>query len=78
MERKDEMKKWPVRAMSKAEIGSAYAPCLLPHSAVKRLMQWISINPQLTEALLATGYRKNQRVFTIRQVQLIFEHLGEP
>ena len=47
-------------------------------SAIKRLMQWISINPQLTEALLATGYRKNQRVFTIRQVQLIFEHLGEP
>ena len=51
---------------------------MLPHSAVKRLMQWISINPALKDAQRATGYHKHQKVFTIRQVQLIFEHLGEP
>jgi hypothetical protein len=29
-------------------------------------------------ALLATGYRVNDRHFTRRQVMLIFEYLGEP
>ena len=72
------MKRWALKPMSKAEIGCAYAPCMLPHSAVKRLMQWISINPALKDAQRATGYHKHQKVFTIRQVQLIFEHLGEP
>ena len=71
------MKRWPVKAMSKTEIGCAYAPFLQPHSAVKRLMQWISINPTLTTALQATGYHKNQKMLTARQVALIFEHLGE-
>ena len=32
----------------------------------------------LLPALLATGYRVNDRHFTRRQVQLIFEYLGEP
>ena len=32
----------------------------------------------LLPALLATGYRVNDRHFTRRQVQLIFDYLGEP
>lgn len=34
--------------------------------------------PPLTEALRQTGYYTKQRLFTSRQVALIFEYLGEP
>ncbi|WP_350206529.1 DUF4248 domain-containing protein [Ekhidna sp.] len=30
------------------------------------------------EALKATGYHRNQKILTPRQVKLIFERLGEP
>ena len=65
-------------AMSKAQLGMAYSPDLEPASSVKRLMQWISYNPQLVDALAATGYRKTQKLFTARQVDLIYTYLGEP
>ena len=67
-----------IRAMSKAEIAAAYAPCLTPHGAVNRLMAWIRHNPELTEMLERSGYRKQQKLFTSYQVRLIFDYLGEP
>ena len=65
-------------AQSKTQLGLAYAPNLEPSSAVKRLVQWISYNPDLSAALAATGYRKTQKLFTARQVALIYQYLGEP
>jgi hypothetical protein len=32
----------------------------------------------LSRELLISGYRRNQKVFTVRQVELIFHYLGEP
>ena len=66
------------RPMGKGELAMKYAPNLLPDSAVKRLMKWIRLHPQLTAALEATHYDPKQRIFTVRQVELIFEYLGEP
>ena len=43
-----------------------------------RLAAWIRLNRPLTEALRQTGYYTKQRLFTSRQVALIFEYLGEP
>lgn len=67
-----------VRPMSKSELAMAYAPTLTPQSAVNRLMDWIRHNPELSAALLRTGYRKSQKLFTSLQVRLIFDYLGEP
>ena len=66
------------RSMGKSELAMAYAPELTPHSAVKRLMKWLSINPALMAALRETHYYSTQKVLTARQVQLIYHYLGEP
>ena len=71
-------KEWRVRAYYKGELAQAYAPELSPGSALNRLMHWIKLNTQLTQALEQTGYHRTQRLFTSRQVAMIFEHLGEP
>lgn len=75
---KEEIKTYTVRPMSKSELAMAYAPTLTTQGAVNRLMEWIHHNPELTEALLRTGYRKTQKLFTSLQVRTIFSYLGEP
>ena len=67
-----------IRPYYKSELAEAYAPYLAPGSALNRLTLWIKTNTRLTEALKETDYRVTQRMFTSRQVALIFEHLGEP
>ena len=74
----EEIRSWRVRPMSKSEIAMAYAPNLTPQGAVNRLMAWIHQNPELTEALERTGYRKTQKLLTSLQVRTIFSYLGEP
>lgn len=64
--------------MPKYELAQMYAPELTVHSAVNRLMHWIQHHPQLWHELLLTGYRKNAKLFSPRQVELIVEFLGEP
>ena len=64
--------------MSKMELAMLYAPNLTPQGAVNRLIDWIRHNPELTESLLRTGYRKSQKLLTSLQVRIIFDYLGEP
>ena len=67
-----------IQPYSKSELAQAYAPNITPQAALNRLATWIQINLPLLEALRQTGYYNKQRVFTSRQVALIFEFLGEP
>ena len=69
---------WEAHPYSKRELAMAYAPEISPTSAVNRLKLWIRHNGELYEALLKTGYRDRQRLFSSRQVELIFEFLGKP
>jgi hypothetical protein len=55
-----------------------YFPIGSASNALRRLNRYIHHAHGLLPALLATGYRVNDRHFTRRQVQLIFEYLGEP
>ena len=71
-------KEYRIRPYYKSELAEAYAPFLTTHSALNRLALWIDLNAPLSEALAQTGYRRTQRIFTSRQVALIFEYLGEP
>ena len=76
--KQEDIKEWAVRPMSKSELAMAYAPHLTQGGAVNRLMDWIHHNPELTEALLRSGYRKSQKLLTSLQVRTIFSYLGEP
>ncbi|MCH5292107.1 MAG: DUF4248 domain-containing protein [Treponema sp.] len=64
--------------MSKGELARLYAPDLTPHSAVNRLMKWVSLHPQLSAELAANGYRKTSRMLTSLHVGLIVKYLGAP
>ena len=48
------------------------------NSATTHLKRWIDRNESLKNELTETGYMEGQRVFTPRQVELVFRHLGEP
>ena len=67
-----------IKSYSKSVLAVAYAPDIAPASAVARLNRWIHKCRPLYEALLFTGYYETQKVFTAKQVALIFEYLGEP
>lgn len=70
--------KWPVRPYYKSELAAAYAPNISPVSALNRLAQWLKHNSLLHTALLQTGYKTRQHVFTSMQVELIFKYIGRP
>lgn len=70
--------KTPVESMTMTELALLYAADLTPHSAVNRLMKWISKIPKLVRALNEAGYRKHSKRFSPEQVALIFRYLGEP
>ena len=67
-----------IRPYYKSELAQAYAPDICQGAALNRLALWIRTNKQLAEALRSTDYRTTQRMFTSKQVALIFEYLGEP
>ena len=67
-----------IRPYTKSELATMYFPIGSTSNALRRLNRYIHHAHGLLPALLATGYRVNDRHFTRRQVQLIFEYLGEP
>ena len=67
-----------IRPYTKSELATMYFPIGSTSNALRRLNRYINNAHGLLPALLATGYRVNDRHFTRRQVQLIFEYLGEP
>ena len=73
-----EEREWRIRPYYKSALAQAYAPDISLGAALNRLASWIRTNTQLSEALKQTNYRVTQRMFTSRQVALIFEYLGEP
>ena len=73
-----EEREWRIRPYYKSELAQAYAPDICPGAALNRLARWIRTNTKLSEALAQPNSRVTQRMFTSRQVALIFEYLGEP
>ena len=67
-----------IRPYTKSQLATMYFPIGSTSNALRRLNRYIHHAHGLMPALLATGYRVNDRHFTRRQVQLIFEYLGEP
>lgn len=63
---------------SKRAIAHLYFPDAKPRSAEKHLMVWIKQCNGLMELLQANGYKRNNKLFTPKQKELIFEYLGDP
>ena len=72
------VEEWPVRPYSKSELARAYAPEIGERSALNRLSRWLHGNVLLYQALLDTGYRSAQQIFTSKQAELIFDYIGKP
>lgn len=71
-------KEWAIRPYYKRELAEAYAPGIAPTSALNRLSKWLNLNKDLHDELANAGYRNTQKIFTSRQVGIIFLYLGRP
>lgn len=68
-----------LRAYLKSELAQRYNPCLSPRGALRKLNEWIRHNPELYRRLHEEGPEGRHDVsFTLRQVRLLVEYLGEP
>lgn len=67
------------RMYSKCELALLYFPDAPDKtSARKHLMCWVKKCPDLWYELTRLGYQKHSQYLPPRQVDLIFEYLGEP
>ena len=60
------------------ELAALYFTNSTPRAAITQFRRWIDRNESLKNELTETGYMEGQRVFTPRQVELVFRYLGEP
>lgn len=62
-----------IRTYGRTELAQLYCPTVCSQQAYRKLMSWLSINPNLKKLC---GLK--QRCFTPAQVQLIVSEIGEP
>ncbi len=72
------MDNFTIRAYTKKELALMYFPDSQPRTAVNHLMAWVRRCTPLWNELEQTGYYKDSKAFTPRQVRLVVEYLGEP
>ena len=75
---KEDLEYMRPHAMGKGELAMLYGPHMTQGAALNRLAQWMQHNPRLMAELADTGYRRQQRLLTSLQVEIIFRHLGTP
>ena len=68
----------PLHSLTKSELAQLYFPGAPRSSALRLLHKYITTAHGLLPALEQVGYTRTSRRLTRRQVQLIFEYLGEP
>ena len=67
-----------IQSLTKSELAQLYFPGAPRSSALRLLHKYITSAHGLLPALKQVGYQRTSRRLTRRQVQLIFEYLGEP
>lgn len=63
---------------SKRAVALLYFPNSKPESAEKHLMVWIKRCKPLLELLRENGYQNTNKVFTPKELELVFNYLGDP
>ena len=66
------------KALTFKEIAILYFKNSSTRSAVVQLGRWIRRNMELKQALDKAGFVEGQRIYSPRQVKLIFNYLGDP
>jgi len=64
--------------ISKTDLAQAYFPYIQERCARKKLMQYINEDPELLTQLLESGYNPMCHQFSPKQVEIIFNVLGNP
>ena len=67
-----------MRMYGKGELASLYMPNVTIPVARNYLSAWIRNNPKLKEELEEAGYTTHAKLFTPKQIRIIFKHIGEP
>ena len=67
-----------INAMTKSEVALLYNPNVSPKSAVRTLNRWIEGNAALKTELVNAGYKRGKRIFTPKQIRIIYKYLDEP
>ena len=62
-----------IKTYGRTELAQQHFPHIDPHSAWRKMHRWMMIKPRLRRLTEGTS-----RTFTPREVQLIFDELGEP
>ena len=62
-----------IKAYGKGELAMMYFPNDSPETAMRKLRNWLSINPRLRKMK-----PKRAKIFTPKQVKIIVKELGEP
>ena len=65
-------------SLSKTQLAWQYSPELSQNAALNRLHRWIHGDRELLTALRAADYSDRQKVFTSKQLTLIYDSLGRP
>lgn len=67
-----------MKVYSKRELAMLYFPGVTPKAATNRLAGWIKRSEELSRQLAEAGYKPANKLFTVRQLKIIFAYLGEP
>ena len=67
-----------IRPYLKVDLARLYSPGLADRTAMNRLNRWIRHNRELHDRLSSGREGKNDICFSLRQVRLLVEYLGEP
>lgn len=67
-----------MKSYSFKELALAYFPDKSSESATKQLRSWITNIPDLSDALVAAGHYKNQKILPPRLISILVNWLGEP
>jgi hypothetical protein len=72
------MKMIPCKAYTHQQLAVMFFPELSPESASRQLTRWIKRDPELLLALQHMGYGDRHRVYSPKQVEVLFNYLGRP
>lgn len=70
--------KFKIRSYGFGELAQMYFPQITKQSATVQFGKWIRLNENLKIELKAAGYKRWQKIFTPKQVEILVKVFGEP
>ena len=67
-----------MKVYTKRELAMLYFPNSSPKVATNHLAAWIRRTTDLRRQLSEAGYKPSAKMFTVRQLTIIYNFLGEP